>query len=64
MELVTNIKLDEYEKLALNEGLGVLTQYCNLVSCRHCTLRDFCNFSSEVDTFVEQLTSCIKPLLE
>lgn len=66
MELVTKVKLDDFEKTALTEGLNVLAQYCCLVSCRNCVLKGLCNFSPEGDkiTFSDKLLELINPLLE
>ena len=64
MELVVEVKLDDYEKLALKEGIGVLAQYCGLVSCGKCILKEFCHFSPEVDSFPNKLLDAVMPLLE
>jgi hypothetical protein len=66
MELVVEIELDDYEKLTLKEGIGVLAQYCGLVSCRKCILKDFCRFSPEgdEDSFPNKLLDSVSPLLE
>ena len=66
MELVVEVKLNDYEKTALEEGISVLARYCGLVSCRKCILKDFCNFSPEGDeeSFPDKLLDFVSPLLE
>ena len=66
MELVAKVKLDDFEKVALTEGLNVLAQYCGLVSCRNCLLKELCKFSPEGSehTFPDELKVILKSLLE
>ena len=66
MELVTKVRLENDEKMWLEEGIKILARYCGLVSCRNCVLKDFCNFSTEgdEDSFPNKLLDSITSLLE
>lgn len=66
MELVTKVRLENDEKMWLEEGIKVLARYCGLVSCRNCVLKEFCNFSHEGSeyAFPDKLLDYVTPLLE
>ena len=66
MELVTKVRLENDEKMWLEEGIKVLARYCGLVSCRKCVLKNLCNFTPEgdEDSFPNKLLDYVNPLLE